>query len=102
MKNWRVKPEFDSAQIERGEAFEFVFEGQPITAYSGETIGGALMAAGIVTFRATRRYGKPRGLFCGIGICFDCLVVVNDHPNQRACLTPAQPGAIVRLNDMGL
>jgi len=62
MKQLRVRPECDTAQVERGPAFPFTFEGQSICAYPGETIGAALMAAGIITFRTTRRQGRPRGL----------------------------------------
>ncbi len=97
MKNLRVPPERDEAEVERGPAFEFSFEGQPITSYPGESIGAALTAAGYATFRLTRNQGRPRGLFCGIGLCYDCLIVVDSTPNQRACLTPAQPGAVVRI-----
>lgn len=92
MSDLRIKPPYEAAEIERGEPFEFSFGGQPITAYHGETVGTALMAAGIATFRTTRQGGRPRGIFCGIGICFDCLVVVEGRLNQRACLIPAQPG----------
>ncbi len=92
MSDLRIKPPFEGAEIERGEPFEFSFAGQPITAYPGETIGTALLAAGISTFRLTRQSGRPRGIFCGIGICFDCLVVIEGRLNQRACLTPARPG----------
>ena len=96
-KNFRVTPEFDSAGVRREAPFEFSFEGEAITAYPGETIGGALMAAGYTTLRTTRQQGKPRGIFCGIGICFDCLVVVDGKPNRQACLIAAQPGMVVRL-----
>jgi 2Fe-2S iron-sulfur cluster binding domain len=97
MPDLRVQPQYEIAGVERGEAFEFYFEGQPVQAYPGETIGAALTAAGITTFRTTRKSGKPRGIFCGIGICYDCLVVVDDTPNRRACLTPARPSADVRI-----
>lgn len=68
----------------------FSFDGQPIDFRPGQTVGGALLAAGIASWRSTRIQGRPRGLFCGIGVCFDCLLTVDDHPNQRACLTIAQ------------
>lgn len=97
MSDLRVQPHYEIAGIERGDAFEFYFEGQPVKAYPGETVGAALMAAGIATFRTTRKGGKPRGIFCGIGICYDCLVVVDGTPNRRACLTPARPAAEVRI-----
>ncbi len=99
MKDLRIQPEYDTAQAERGTPFSFTFEGQPVRAYPGETIGAALMAASIVVFRTTRRDGRPRGIFCGIGLCFDCLLVVDGRPNQRACVTVAQPAMIVRVQD---
>jgi thioredoxin reductase len=51
--------------------------------------------AGIVAVRQARS-GAPRGPFCGMGVCFDCLVTVDGRPSQRACLTKAQAGMDVR------
>ncbi len=70
----------------------FSFDGKEIAAAPGQSIGAALIAAGYRSWRTTRHTGAPRGLFCGIGICFDCLVVVNGRPNQRACLTEVTDG----------
>jgi len=70
----------------------FTFDGHTITAEAGQSIAAALLAAGIRSWRTTREAGSPRGLFCGIGICFDCLVVVNDTPGIRACLTDVHDG----------
>jgi predicted molibdopterin-dependent oxidoreductase YjgC len=71
------------------------FDGRPVPVEPGQTIGAALLAAGIRSWRTTRVYGRPRGLFCGIGVCFDCLVTVNGAAAQRACLVAAQPGDVV-------
>jgi len=71
---------------------KLAIDGTPITARPGQTVGAALTDAGIRSWRNTRVAGKPRGLFCGIGVCFDCLLTVNGVPNQRACLVPAQDG----------
>ncbi len=97
MKDLRVSPERDIAGVDRGVPFEFFFEGLPVRAYPGETVGAALMAAGIMTFRTTRHGMRPRGIFCGIGVCFDCLVVVDRKPNCRACITAVMPGMDVRI-----
>jgi len=70
----------------------FLFDGKEIEAEPGQSVGAALIAAGYRSWRTTRHAGAPRGVFCGIGICFDCLVTVNGHPNQRACLTEAKDG----------
>lgn len=73
----------------------FDFDGRPIPFTDGQSVGAALWAAGIRAFRTTRDGARPRGIFCGIGVCFDCLLVVDGQPNQRACLTPAAAGARV-------
>jgi len=74
----------------------FSFDGQPIPFRSGQTVGAALWAAGVRSWRTTRQDERPRGIYCGIGICFDCLVWIDGRPNQRACLTEATPAADVR------
>ncbi len=72
--------------------FQIYFDSVPIPAEPGQSVGAALTAAGITAWRTTRREGRPRGLFCGIGICFDCLLTVDSLPGQRACLVRAAPG----------
>jgi len=79
----------------RGEPFTILVDGQPMTAFPGETVAGVLMTEGRRSWRRTPG-GKPRGLFCGIGTCFDCTLTVNDQPYVRACQTLAQPGMVVR------
>jgi hypothetical protein len=71
---------------------EFTFNDQVITAIAGQSIGAALLAANQRALRKTRFNKKDRGLFCGIGVCFDCLVIVDGVSNQRACLIEAKPG----------
>ncbi|HEV7648471.1 MAG TPA: (2Fe-2S)-binding protein [Actinophytocola sp.] len=74
----------------------FSFGDKEIQAEAGQSVGAALIAAGYRAWRTTRHGGTPRGVFCGIGICFDCLVVVNGRPNQRACLIEVHDGDDVR------
>ena len=73
----------------------FTFEGEEVEARPGQTIAAALLVAGHRTLRHTRRGGAPRGVFCGIGACFDCLVVHNGVPGTRACLTAVGEGDVV-------
>ena len=80
--------------------FNIEVNGQPIQARHGQTIAAVLLAAGHRVFRRTAQ-GEPRGLFCGMGVCFDCLVTVNELSVQRACMTPVQPGMQVQLNNEG-
>jgi predicted molibdopterin-dependent oxidoreductase YjgC len=80
--------------------FEITFDGRPIRVVEGQTIGAVLTAAGIRAWRTTRLDRRPRGLFCGIGVCFDCLVTVNGRPSLRACLVEARPGDEVTRGDV--
>jgi hypothetical protein len=77
-----------------GRSVSFTFDGQPIEAVDGETVAAALSAAGITTLRRTAS-GAPRGVFCGMGACWDCVVTVDGRIGQRACLTPARDGMTV-------
>ena len=87
----------EESVIERGEPIDLLVDGETIKAYAGETIAGALTAAGRKVFRHTSKTGAPRGLFCGIGICFDCLVTVEGLGQVRSCMVSVQPGMRVCL-----
>src|SRR5579859_7430347 len=74
-----------------GQAVTIEFDGQRIAALEGETIAAALSAANIVALRRTLT-GAPRGLHCGMGACFDCVVTVDGRIGQRACMTKVADG----------
>jgi len=75
------------------------FDGTPLAGEPGQSVAAALVAAGITSWRTTRRGGRPRGIFCGIGICHDCLLTVDGVPNQRACLLPLAAGMVLETGD---
>lgn len=75
----------------------FTFDGQPLTARLGDTIASALYAAGIRSWRRLR-LGDERGLLCGIGVCFDCLLSVDGVANLRACQTLVTAGMRVETD----
>ena len=62
-----------------------IVDGEPLRAYKGETVAAALLAAERRTLRTSLRYREPRSLFCGIGVCFDCLVQIDGRARRRAC-----------------
>jgi predicted molibdopterin-dependent oxidoreductase YjgC len=72
------------------------FDGEEVEAHEGQTVAGVLLAKGIRSWRTTRGEGRPRGLFCGIGVCFDCLVRVNGVPDVRACQRLVADGDDIR------
>ena len=69
----------------------FHFDGRTISFREGQSIAAALTEAGQRVLRHTAN-GENRGMFCGMGVCQDCLVSINGVPNQRACMTPATSG----------
>lgn len=71
------------------------FAGEPLTCAPGASVAAALIATGKNAWRETRT-GASRGLFCGIGVCFDCLVEIDGESGQRACMIPLVDGMDVR------
>lgn len=84
--------------IERGAAVTIDINGKSVTAYLGESVATALLSEEIVAMRTTT-LGESRGVFCGMGVCFDCLVVVDGKPNTRACMTWVKEGMDIRTQD---
>jgi aerobic-type carbon monoxide dehydrogenase small subunit (CoxS/CutS family) len=89
MKGFRIE-----AGVDRGQQFQFLCNGEPLFAYPGESIAAALLLAGRRVLRATRQ-GQGSGLYCGMGVCWECAVTVDGKPGVRACMTLATPGAKV-------
>lgn len=81
---------------QKGEKIRFYLDGNEMYGYEGDTIAAALMAAGVTTHRHTRKKGTPRGIFCAIGRCTDCVMVVDGQINVRTCITPLKEGMQVQ------
>jgi predicted molibdopterin-dependent oxidoreductase YjgC len=77
-----------------GDTFTIEFDGRPVAAWPGESVGAALIAAGILQFRIAED-GSARGPVCNIGICWECRCIIDGEANMRACRTEARPGMIV-------
>lgn len=70
----------------------FTYDGKTLEGYEGEPIATALRAAGVMAHRYTKKKHEPRGVFCAIGRCTDCVMVVDGKPNVRTCITPLVEG----------
>ncbi|MFD1883043.1 (2Fe-2S)-binding protein [Paracoccus pacificus] len=79
-----------------GAVLSFTFEGRRIEARAGDSVAAALAAAGIVDLRDSVVSGQPRGIYCMMGACFDCLVEIDGRPNVQACMTPVRDGLVVQ------
>jgi len=77
------------------EEVSIYVDGKKMTARNGEMIAAALIANGKEIFRYTNDRHEPRGLYCGIGRCTDCVMIVDGIPNVRTCVTPVEEGMII-------
>jgi ferredoxin len=84
--------------MDMNEKFEIEVDGKTILACSGQTIAEVLLANGVRTLRRTRKQAS-RGVYCGMGICYECRMVVNGIPNVRTCMTLATPGTKIATQD---
>ena len=78
--------------FERGEKITFFYNGREVDAYPNETIAAALHAAGVRKLGESPELHRPRGLFCAIGNCSSCFMLVNGSPNMRVCVMKVESG----------
>ena len=81
---------------QKGRLVSFLYDGEKLQGYEGEPIAMALKAAGVAVHRYTAKRHEPRGIFCAIGRCTDCVMVVDGVPNVRTCMTPLREGMSVQ------
>ncbi len=79
-------------EIQRGKTVQITVDGRPVEAFEGETIAAVLLALGIWAFRHSPKNKEERGIYCGMGICYECLVTVDGIHAVRACVTPVADG----------
>lgn len=80
----------------QGPSVRFSFEGVAYEAAAGQTVAAALMEAGHLTVRESLVSGSPRAAYCMMGVCFECLVEIDGHPNQQACMVLIREGMQIK------
>ena len=78
------------------ERVELRVDGQVLRLPRGMTLAAALLAAGVMPFRQTPVSGAPRGPFCMMGACYDCLVEIGGETRQ-ACMIEVTEGLDITL-----
>ncbi|MGD9474386.1 MAG: (2Fe-2S)-binding protein [Eubacteriaceae bacterium] len=86
-------------ETKKGQLVSFTFDGKELTGFEGEPVAVALKAAGVMVHRYTKKEHEPRGIFCAIGRCTDCVMVVDGKANVRTCITPLVAGMKVETQD---
>ena len=97
-----VPPTQDPIRPQPQTAVEIEFEGRTYRGVLGQSIAGILLANDVLDWRTTGVRQAPRGLFCGIGICFDCVATVDGVSDVRACQRLAHGGEHVERQDISL
>jgi len=70
---------------------------KPFTAQDGEMMASVLLRENM-TATHTSPQGQPRGPYCMMGVCYDCMITLEDGRNEQACLTPAEEGLKICLS----
>ncbi len=98
--NMRIKAhpvlDFDAT----GPRIRITVNGREIEACEGEPVAAAILAAGMKVFRRTPRLRAPRGVYCAIGRCTDCVMRVDGTPSVRTCVTAARDGMVVESQEL--
>ena len=75
-----------------GEPVTVTINGQPVQVRRGETVAAAVLAQGLTHTRTTPVSGAPRAPLCLMGVCYECVMVIDGRPNQRACMETVREG----------
>lgn len=93
MRNLRTE------HIKRTQKVKIKVNGKKIDAYRGETILAALVAAGFKKLKKSHVIGESRGPLCGMGVCYECQVMINGIPNLRACMIEVEDKMEIRTHE---
>ena len=85
---YRIREHPVLGKTEETKKVKFTYNGKTMEGREGEPVAMALKAAGVQIHRYTQKKHEPRGIFCAIGRCTDCVMVVDGVPNIRTCITP--------------
>ena len=88
-------------KFKKGREIPFTFNGIELKGQEGDTIAAALIANGVKYFRITKKNKEKRGLFCGIGQCTACCVIVDGVPNIKSCITKLEASQNIKTQGQG-
>ena len=83
----------------KGRVVSFTLDGKTLQGCEGEPIAAALKVNGVMVHRYTQKQHRPRGIFCAIGRCTDCVMIVDGVPNTRTCITPLREGMKIQTQN---
>ncbi|MBL0714706.1 MAG: (2Fe-2S)-binding protein [Desulfosarcina sp.] len=84
--------------IHRNTPVTIWVNGRKVSTFEGELLHAALVAAGFRQLRKSVSGTEHRGFFCGMGVCYECLLTIDDMPQQRACVMEVYDGMRVEID----
>jgi predicted molibdopterin-dependent oxidoreductase YjgC len=87
--------------IRERRPIEVTIDGRKAQAFKGELVSTVLQAEGIVAFARKSTTGRLSGIYCGMGVCYECLVTIDGVPNVRACQTYASDQMAIETANRG-
>ncbi len=78
---------------------QFFVDGKAVDGFEGETVASALMRLQPLYSRTTPVNGVRRAPYCMMGVCFDCLAIVDGVASVQTCLTPVRAGMRVERQE---
>jgi len=95
----KIMDDLRIGNIHRNREITFSVNGNEVSAFKGETLLAALIAAGYKHTKNSPLGKQPRGGLCGMGVCFECIVTVNGQPNIRSCMTEVDENMAVTIDE---
>ena len=89
-------PVLDVAKDGR-QKISITVEGRSLEVLEGDILAAALWASGFISLGHNPSDGSHRGMYCGIGHCYECRVTVDGVEDVRSCLIPVREGMQVSL-----
>lgn len=90
-----TKTSINLPALQRGKTIEVTIDGRKVQAFEGELVSTVLQAENITVFGRKHTTGRPSGIYCGMGVCYECLVTINGMANIRACQTFAADQMVI-------
>ena len=70
-------------------------EGEPVRVQPHESAAAAALRAGLWFTRTSPVNGEKRAPYCMMGVCFECLMVIDGEPSRQACMVEVRPGMCI-------
>jgi predicted molibdopterin-dependent oxidoreductase YjgC len=87
--------------FQRGKSIEVMVDGRKVKAFEGEFVSTVLHSEAISIFARKHTTGRPSGIYCGMGVCYECLVTIDGISNVRSCQTYAVDQMVIETGKVG-